>query len=188
MIHPKSEVHETAQLGQNVTVWQFASILADCVIGDGVSIGACAEIGRGTRIGKNSRIGSGVFLPSNSVIGQNCFIGPRVCATDDRYPRVNNAEYKAQPPVFKDYCSVGAGSVILPGVVIGERATVGAGSIVTRDVPDGGKVYGEKAKLREEASVKLLQREYEDTTGLSYDIYAPSIRDRVIAGERVVER
>ena len=130
-------------------MWQFASVLAACVLGNNVSIGAGAEIGRGTRIGDNSRIGSGVFLPSNSIVGHDCFIGPRVCATDDRYPRVNNSEYKAQPPVIEDYASVGAGCTILPGVRIGKKAMIGAGSVVTRDVPAGGKVYGEKAKLRE---------------------------------------
>jgi len=141
-------IDRSATIGKGTEVWHFAVVLADCVIGANVSIGAGAEIGRGSRIGDNSRIGSGVFLPSNSIVGHDCFIGPRVCATDDRYPRVNNAEYEAEPPTFSDYCSVGAGCTILPGVKIGIKAIVGAGSVVTRDVPAGGKVYGEKAKLR----------------------------------------
>jgi UDP-2-acetamido-3-amino-2,3-dideoxy-glucuronate N-acetyltransferase len=152
-------VDKTAQIGEGSEVWHYAVVLADCVIGKNVSVGSGAEIGRGTKIGDNSRIGSGVFLPSNSIVGHNCFIGPRVCATDDRYPRVNNVEYSAEPPVFEDYCSVGAGSVILPGVRIGKNAMVGAGSVVTRSVPQGGTVYGEKAKLRE-VNFKHLSREY----------------------------
>ena len=152
-------VDQSAVIGEGTTIWHFAVVLADCIVGRNVSIGAGAEIGRGTKIGDNSRIGSGVFLPSNSVVGHDCFIGPRVTATDDRYPRVNNAEYNAEPPVFSDYCSVGAGSVILPGVHVGKKALIGAGSVVTRDVPDGGTVYGEKAKLRE-VSFKHLSREY----------------------------
>lgn len=152
-------VDKSAVIGEGTTIWHYAVVLADCVIGKNVSIGSGAEIGRGTRIGNNSRIGSGVFLPPNSIVGENVFIGPRACATDDRYPRVNNAEYKAEPPVIADYASVGAGSVILPGVRIGKNAMVGAGSIVTRSVPDGGTVYGEKAKLRE-VNFKHLSREY----------------------------
>lgn len=152
-------VDKSARLGENVQIWHYAIILADCMIGDNVSIGSGAEIGRGTRIGKNSRIGSGVFLPSNSIIGENVFIGPRTCFTDDRNPFVNHDDYFAEPPIVKNFASVGAGCVILPGVEIGIRAIIGAGSVVTRSVPDGGKVYGEKAKLRE-VSFKHLSREY----------------------------
>lgn len=146
-------------------MWQFASVLANVTLGNDVSIGAGAEIGRGTKIGHNSRIGSGVFIPSNSVIGSHVFIGPRTCFTDDRNPRVNNPTYLAEPPVVRDHARIGAGCVILPGVTIGINAMIGAGSVVTRSVPDGGKVYGEKAKLRE-VSFKHLSREYGWTGGV----------------------
>jgi UDP-2-acetamido-3-amino-2,3-dideoxy-glucuronate N-acetyltransferase len=142
-----------------VTVWQFASVLQDVVLGDNVSIGAGAEIGRGTVVGKDSRIGSGVFLPPNSVIGSYVFIGPRSVFTDDRNPSVNNPNYLAEPPRVKDHARIGAGCVVLPGVSIGINAMIGAGSIVVENVPDGGKVYGEKAKLRE-VGFKHLSREY----------------------------
>lgn len=152
-------VDKSVTVGADVSIWHYAIVLADCVIEDGVSIGSGAEIGRGTKIGKNSRIGSGVFLPSNSIIGSNVFIGPRTCFTDDRNPRVNNPSYLAEPPVVKNHARIGAGCVILPGVEIGVNALIGAGSVVTRSVPDGGKVYGEKAKLRE-VGFKHLSREY----------------------------
>lgn len=152
-------VDKSTQIGEGTEIWHYAIVLADCVIGKNVSIGSGAEIGRGSRIGDNSRIGSGVFLPSNSVIGNNVFVGPRTCFTDDRHPRVNNADYLAEPPVVKNYARIGAGCVILPGVELGINCEIGAGSVVTRSVPDGGKVYGEKAKLRE-VSFKHLSREY----------------------------
>ena len=152
-------VDETATIGEGSTIWHFAVVLADVVIGKRCSIGSHAEIGRGTRIGDNSRIGSGVFLPSNSIVGANVFIGPRTCFTDDRNPRVNNPSYLAEPPRVCDHARIGAGCVILPGVRIGINALIGAGSVVTRDVPDGGKVYGEKAKLRE-VGFSHLSREY----------------------------
>jgi acetyltransferase-like isoleucine patch superfamily enzyme len=72
---------------------------------------------------------------------------------------VNNDDYLAEPPVVKNFANIGAGCVILPGVTIGINAIIGAGSVVTRSVPDGGKVYGQKAELRE-VSFKHLQREY----------------------------
>ena len=154
MIHQKAEVHESAKLGNNVTIWQFASVLADCVIGDNVSIGACSEIGRGSVIGKGSRISAQVFLPSNSVIGEYVFIGPNVTFTDDRLPVAGNTDYLAEPPVLRDGCSVGAGSVVLPGVMIGEDAMIGAGSVVTRNVSPKALVRGEPA--REKAYQSLM--------------------------------
>jgi acetyltransferase-like isoleucine patch superfamily enzyme len=179
MIHSKSEVHETAQLGQNVTVWQFASILADCVIGDDVSIGACAEIGRGTQVGNGTRISAHVFLPSGSQVGERVFIGPGAMFADDAHPRAGNTNYIASPPILEDGCSIGMGAIILPGVRIGLGALIGAGSIVTRDVAPHEHVRGEPAR------VKPYSRIQAET---SHEVYAPSIRDRVITGERVVER
>lgn len=135
-------VHPTAK------VWHFAVVLADVIIGPRVSIGSSAEIGRGTTIGEDSRIGSHVFLPSKTTVGKNVFIGPGVVATDDRFPRVNNPDYIAMPPIFEDGCSVGAGAVILPGVRIGAGAIVGAGAVVTKDVPARTVIRGDPARVR----------------------------------------
>lgn len=152
-------VDKSAVIGDGTECWHYCAILADVVIGKNCSIGSHAEIGRGTKIGDSSRIGSGVFLPPNSIVGSHVFIAPGCVFCDDKFPRVNNVEYNAEPPVLEDYCSIGAGSVILPGVRIGKNAMVGAGSIVTRNVPQGGTVYGEKAKLRE-VNFKHLSKEY----------------------------
>lgn len=141
-------VDDTATVGPGCVVWQFASVLSGVTLGPNVSIGAYAEIGRGTAVGEGSRISSGVFLPSNSVIGKNCFLGPQVVATDDRRPRANNDNYVTEPPTFEDNCSVGARSVILPGVKIGARSLTGAGSVITKDVPPDTLVYGEPARER----------------------------------------
>lgn len=152
-------IDETARVGEGTVVWHFAVLLQDVVVGKNCSIGSGTEIGRGTTIGDNSRIGSGVFLPPNSIIGSNVFIGPRTTFTDDRNPRVNNPSYLAEPPRVKDHACIGAGCVILPGVELGINCLIGAGSVVTESVPDGGKVYGEKARLRE-VTFKHLSREY----------------------------
>ena len=147
--HSLSFVDPEAKIGANVKIWQFASVLKDAVIGDSVSIGAGAEIGRGCVIGENSRIAHGVFLPPNSKIGRNVFIGPSVTFTDDKNPRVGNVEYFAQPPIVEDMAAIGAGAVVLPGVHIGWGALVGAGSIVTKDVPARITVMGNPARIYE---------------------------------------
>ncbi len=145
-IHPLSCVHETASIGDGSVVWQFASVLRDVTIGENVSVGANVEIGHGCKIGNRVRISHGVFLPPNSVVEDDVFLAPGVLASDDRYPRANNPSYHAQPPYFERGCSVGIGSVILPGVRIGAGAMIGAGSIVTKDVPPKGHVRGEPAR------------------------------------------
>jgi UDP-2-acetamido-3-amino-2,3-dideoxy-glucuronate N-acetyltransferase len=152
-------IDTSVKIGEGSTIWHYAVILADVVIGNNCSIGSRAEIGRGTKVGDNSRIGSGVFLPPNSSIGKNVFIGPGTIATDDRHPFAGNTSYVAEPPVLEDFCSVGAGCVLLPGVRIGKKAMVGAGAIVTKDVPAGAVVYGKAAEVRQR-TFNHLRREY----------------------------
>lgn len=145
---PCNFIDPTATLGKNVSVWHFAVILANVIIEDNVSIGSHVEIGRGSHIGTGTRIGKGAFLPPNSRIGNNVFIAPGVFFCDDKHPRAGNTTYLAQPPIVNDLASIGAGSIILPGIRIGKNAVIGAGSVVTHDVPENMIVYGEPARQR----------------------------------------
>jgi len=148
-IHPTAVVSPDARLGRNVKVWsgavigQFAEIGEDCVIGSN------AYVGWGTRMGRGCRLQHGVFLPNNAVLGERVFIGPNATFTDDKYPRAGNIDYKPEPPVLKDGCSVGAGATVLPGVTIGKYAMVGAGAVVTHRVPDYAVVMGVPARIIE---------------------------------------
>ena len=142
-------IDASSRIGPRTVIWHFAVILANVVIGADCSIGSGTEIGRGSTIGDLTRISAHVFLPSNSRIGQQVFIGPGVICTDDRYPCARERgepPYVAQPPTIEDGAIIGAGSVILPGVVIGHHAFVGAGAIVTQNVPSGILVRGEAAR------------------------------------------
>jgi len=166
-------IDKSVTLGEGTTVWHFAVILADVVIGDHCSVGSHCEIGRGTTVGNNTRISAFAFLPPNSRVGNNVFISPHVMCCDDKRPVCGNAEYTAQPPVIGDYAVIGANATILPGVKIGEHAFIGAGAIVTKDVEPWATVYGEASREKYRTS---------------FEIYAPAIRDRVMAGEAVRER
>lgn len=140
--HGLSVVAPSVRFGNRCIVWQFATICEDAVIGHDVIIGAGVWIGKRVTIGNGSRIQTGVFIPNDTVIGSQVFIGPSVTMTDDKYPQVQNPAYRAEPPRLNDYCSIGAGATLLPGVVIGERAMVGAGSVVIQDVAPFATVVG----------------------------------------------
>lgn len=148
-VHQFAEVDPRARLGDFVRVWQFASILEDAEIGDWSVVGSGCWIGRGCCIGANVHINHGSFLPHGTVIEDGVFIGPNVTMTDDKYPVAGNSQgYDAQPPVIRRGASIGAGAIILPGVVIGERAQIAAGAIITKDVGPGVLIRGEPARAR----------------------------------------
>jgi UDP-2-acetamido-3-amino-2,3-dideoxy-glucuronate N-acetyltransferase len=183
-IHPTAKIGKfvdidpTASVGENSVIWSHCRILANVVIGKNVSIGGGTEIGKGSVIGDGTRISTQCFLPSNSIIGKGCFLAPGVKCADDLHPRANNSHYEAKPPVIDDGASVGMNSTLLPGVHVGVGAMIGAGSVVTRDVPAHEHVRGEPARVKPYSRIQ---------TETKFDIYAASIRDRVIAGESVKE-
>ena len=141
-VHPKAEVSDSAKIGENTSIWQFATVLGGAEIGADCNVGSCAEIGSFSKIGDRVRISHGVFLPSFSVVWDDVFIGPNVTFTDDRYPRANNKDYHPEPPVIERGASIGAGATILPGVHIGQGAMIGAGAVVAKHVPPQYTVVG----------------------------------------------
>jgi UDP-2-acetamido-3-amino-2,3-dideoxy-glucuronate N-acetyltransferase len=145
-MNPFNSIDPTVCLGRDTKVWHYSVILRHTRIGDNCNIGSHVEIGAYCTIGNLTRIGKGTFIPSRAVIGTNVFIGPNVTFCDDKYPRANNPNYHAEPPVVEDGVSVGAGAVILPGIRLGTNCLVGAGAIVTEDVEPSEVVYGNPAR------------------------------------------
>lgn len=128
-------------------VWGQCNIYDTAKIGDGCNIGWFCEIGDEVEIGENSRIGTFAFIPHGVKIGKNCFIGPRFSATNDKYPP-SPKEYWTKI-VIEDFVSIGAAVTIVGPVTIGKGARVGAGSVVTKNIPAGEMWYGVPAKRRE---------------------------------------
>jgi acetyltransferase-like isoleucine patch superfamily enzyme len=147
LIRPFSTLYAGTEIGDNFQTGQGVSIREDNVIGNNVSIGTNSVLEFGNRIGDNSRIHSNCFLEMVT-IGKFVFIGPHVTFTDDPHP-MGCPKYKEckKGAIVGDFARIGANSTILPGVRIGENSLVGAGAVVTRDVPSHTVVIGNPAKV-----------------------------------------
>jgi acetyltransferase-like isoleucine patch superfamily enzyme len=142
------------RLGKDVKLSKFINLYG-CEIGDGTKVGAFVEVQKNAKIGPRCKISSHTFICEGVTIEDNVFIGHSVTFINDSYPRAANpdgalqteADWKVETTLVKRGASIGSGSTILSKVTIGENAIVGAGSVVTRDVPANVIVAGNPAKI-----------------------------------------
>ena len=142
------------KIGEGVKLSRFINLYG-CEIGDHTKIGAFVEIQKNAKIGKNCKISSHTFICEGVTIEDNVFVGHGVTFINDSYPRATNPDgalqteedWRVEPTTVKKGASIGSGATILANVTIGERALVGAGSVVTRDVPANAIVAGTAARL-----------------------------------------
>jgi acetyltransferase-like isoleucine patch superfamily enzyme len=126
--------------------WGVSNIYQTAKIGDRVSIGWFCEIGNNVEIGDDTRIGAFCFIPEMVTIGKDCFIGPRVTFTNDRYPSNHSPKENWEKTIVEDGANIGAGAMILCGVTIGKHAMIGAGTVVTKNVPANETWVGNPAR------------------------------------------
>ena len=132
-IHPSADV-QTESIGENTTIWQFSIILPKAILGTNCNINSHCFIENDVAIGNNVTIKCGVFLWDGLRLEDDVMIGPNVTFTNDRYPR-SKQPFLILKTLVKKGASIGANSTILGGITIGEYALIGAGSVVTKDVP-----------------------------------------------------
>lgn len=142
------------KLGENVKIFNFVNLYG-CEIGDNTKIGTFVEIQKGAKIGKNCKISSHTFICEGVTIQDNVFIGHGVTFINDAYPRSTTTtgalqtetDWQCIPTVVEKGASIGSGTTLLCGISVGENAIVGAGSVVTRDVPPNTIVAGNPARI-----------------------------------------
>lgn len=164
-----NSISDSVKLGTNVRLSQFINLYG-CEIGDDTKIGAFVEIQKNASVGKRCKISSHTFICEGVVIEDNVFIGHGVTFTNDTYPRATRndgslqteADWKVEPTVIHKGASVGSGATILCNISIGENAIVGAGSVVTKDVPPNAVVAGNPAKI-----LRYIENNVEDSNGRS---------------------
>jgi len=142
-------------LGRDVSIYNFVNLYG-CEIGDNSRIGSFVEIQKGARVGRNCKVSSHTFICEGVTVEDEVFIGHNVNFINDKYPRATRAadgalqtgdDWEVVPTLVRRGASIGTGAIILAGVQIGERAIVGAGAVVTKDVPSGAIVAGNPARI-----------------------------------------
>lgn len=175
MIHELADV-QCKNIPDSTNIWQFCVVLENSRIGENCNINCHVFIENDVVLGDNVTIKSGVQLWDGITIKDNVFVGPNVTFTNDKKPRSKKYPDKFQTTILNSNCSIGAGSIILGGVSIGEFALVGAGSIVTKSVPDRALVIGNPARIvswLNEDGTKMEQinkNSWKDNKGMTWQL------------------
>ena len=155
-VHPSADVSSEARIGEGTKIWQQAQVRERAVIGRDCILGKGVYIDVGVRLGDRVKVQNGVSIYEGVTLEDGVFCGPHCVFTNDLHPRAVNPDgslkgaedWTITPTLVREGASIGANATIVCGVTIGRWAMVGAGSVVTRDVPDYGLVYGNPARLR----------------------------------------
>jgi acetyltransferase-like isoleucine patch superfamily enzyme len=146
-IHPTAIVEDGVSIGEGTRIWHQSHVRSGCRIGSGCTIGFSVYVDSGVVIGDRCKIQNHVSLYRGVTLEDEVFIGPAVAFTNDRYPRATSTDWSVVATTIRRGASIGAGAVIVCGVDVGAWSMVGAGAVVTRDVPAHGLVIGSPARL-----------------------------------------
>ena len=157
---PIQRIAPDVRLGKNVRIFGFTNLYG-CEVGDDTRIGTFVEIQKGSKIGCRCKVSSHTFICEGVTIEDEVFIGHNVVFTNDLFPRATtngqlqgDADWKCIPTLVKRGASIGSGAVLLCGITIGENSVIGAGSVVTKNVPANAIVAGNPARLMKKSAPK----------------------------------
>jgi len=147
-VDPTAIVDKGVNIGEGTKVWHFVHLMKDSTIGKDCIVADYVYVGRGVKIGDNVKIENRASIYEGVTIEDKVFVGPHVTFTNDLYPRSFNKDWKIMQTLVKEGSSIGAGTIIVCGVTIGEYALVGSGCVVTKNIPSHALAYGNPAKIR----------------------------------------
>lgn len=145
--HESAIIDDGCKIGSGSKIWHFAHVCSGAEIGENCNLGQNVFIAPGVKIGNNVKIQNGVSLYTGLVVGDYVFLGPHCVFTNDLYPR-SFGDWEVTPTILKDGCSIGANATIVCGITLGEYCMVGAGAVVTKDVPAKALVVGNPARIK----------------------------------------
>ena len=146
-IHDTAEVHSKSDIGEGTIIWNNVQIRESSKIGKNCIIGKDVYIDVGVTLGDNVKVQNGVSIYKGVTVESDVFLGPHIAFTNDMHPRAFNKDWVIVPTLVKRGASIGANATIICGTIINSYSMVGAGSVVTKNVPDHGLVIGNPAKL-----------------------------------------
>lgn len=150
MVHKTAIIDDETYIGVGTKIWAFSHISKGAIIGKNCVIGEGVHIGPNVKIGDNCKIQNHSLLYEGVTLEDNVFLGPNTVTTNDMYPKAQGewTRENFRETLFKKGCAIGANSTIICGVTIGENSLIGAGSVVTKDVPNNAKAYGNPCTIR----------------------------------------
>jgi len=185
-IHPTADVSPKARIGDGTKIWNQAQVRENCEIGSECNIGKDVYIDFDVKIGNRVKIQNGVSVYHGVVIEDDVFMGPHCITTNDLFPRSWVSEFAVRKTLIKRGASVSAGAILVCGITVGEYAMIGAGAIVTKDVPSHALVVGNPARVigfvckcgqrvsegtKEGANVVFACKKCKEKTSVPFSIY-----------------
>lgn len=146
-IDEAAQVHTDAKIGKGTKIWNGTKVRENTQIGENSVVGQCCYIDTGVSIGDNCKIQNGVSIYDGVIVEDKVFIGPNATFTNDLYPRAHNSNWKITKTLVKKGASIGANATIICGVSLGENCMIGAGALVTKDIPAHALVVGQPARI-----------------------------------------
>lgn len=148
-VHPSSCIDEGAHIGVGTSIWHFSHVMSSARIGDHCNIGQNVFIAADVQVGNNVKIQNNVSLYTGVVVEDDVFLGPSMVFTNVINPRSHiNRKHEYKPTLVQRGASIGANATILCGITLGQYCFIGAGAVVTRDVPGYALVYGNPARIQ----------------------------------------
>lgn len=146
-VHPTAEIADDAVIGARTQIWHQCQVMKGAKIGESCKLGKSVYVDFGVQIGSRVKIQNGISIYKGVTVEDDVLLGPHMAFTNDLYPRAFNNRYEIVPTLVRRGASVGANATIVCGVILGEYCMVGAGSVVTNDVPDYALVVGNPANI-----------------------------------------
>jgi UDP-2-acetamido-3-amino-2,3-dideoxy-glucuronate N-acetyltransferase len=146
-IHPTAEVHAAAEIGEGVLIWNWSKVRERARVGAATNIGQNVYIDLDTQVGARCKLQNGVSVFNGVTLGDDVFVGPNATFTNDLLPRAHMRFWEVIPTVVEDGASIGASATIVCGIRLGRHCMIGAGTVVTRDVPPYALVVGSPARV-----------------------------------------
>lgn len=167
-VHPSAYIDPGAAIGEGTRIWHFCHVMEKAVIGRSCVLGQNIYVGRGVRLGDNVKVQNNVSIYEGVTLEDDVFCGPSCVFTNVLWPRAGRPRQRSEyaATLVKRGCTIGANATIVCGITLGEYSFVGAGAVVTRDVPPYALVYGNPARFRGWVCVCSDKLSFADSVGL----------------------